>query len=102
MQAVIELKGKQFLVEPGQVIRTLRIEGEPGGEVKADRVLAVIDGDKAELGHPALERVVSLSIVRQAKSPKLHILTYNPKKRTVRRMGYRDQITYLRVKEIGG
>jgi large subunit ribosomal protein L21 len=103
IQAVIELKGKQHLVEEGMVIRTLRIEGEVGSEVKVERVLAVIDGEKIEVGHPVLEnRKVNLSIVRHAKSPKIHILTYQPKKRTVRRSGYRDKITYLRVQEIGG
>jgi large subunit ribosomal protein L21 len=103
MQAIIELKGKQYLVEAGKVIRSLRVAGEPGDSVNADRVLATVEGAEVQLGRPALEGAsVALEIVRHAKSPKIHILTYQPKKRRVRRMGYRDRISYLRVKAIEG
>jgi large subunit ribosomal protein L21 len=103
MQAVIELKGKQYLVEPGKIIRSLRVEGEPGGRLNADRVLATIDGETVALGKPALAGTSAvLEIVRQTKSPKIHIMTYQPKKRRVRRMGYRDKISYLRVISIEG
>lgn len=103
MQAVIELKGKQHLVEPGKVIRSLRVAGEPGDKLNADRVLATLDGAEITLGKPALEGVsVVLEIVRHAKSPKIRILTYQPKKRRVRRMGYRDKISYVRIMSIEG
>jgi len=103
MIAVIELKGKQHLVEAGQVIRTLRIDGAKGDKVEADRVLATIDNNELQLGKPELKDVkVLLEIVRQARSPKLRIFKYQSKKRTSRRYGYRDNITYLRVKQIKG
>ncbi|MCH7472437.1 bL21 family ribosomal protein, partial [bacterium] len=43
---------------------------------------------------------VLLEIIRQTKSPKLRIYKYSPKKRTARRMGHRDKISYLRVQQI--
>jgi large subunit ribosomal protein L21 len=102
MIAVIELKGKQFRVAERQVIRTLRIEGEPGAKVNADRVLATFDDNTVNIGTPALSGTVELEIVRQAKSPKIHVFRYQSKKRVSRRHGYRDQITYLRVTKVGG
>jgi len=101
MYAVIEISGKQHLVQPGQVIRTLRVVGDAGDELNADRVLAVLDGERVELGRPSVEgaRAV-LQVVRHARSPKLRILTYQPKKRRVRRMGYRENISYLRVARV--
>jgi len=103
MIAIIELKGKQYRVEQDHVIRALRVDGEVGAKVKADRVLATIDGDKVDIGQPALdEAMVELEIIRQTKSPKLHVVTYNPRKRTSRRIGYREEISYLRVKSIKG
>lgn len=103
MIAIIELKGKQYRVEPEHVIRSLRVSGEVGEKLIADRVLALIDGDKVEIGQPALDGAkVELEIIRQAKSPKLRVFTYNPKKRTSRRIGYREEISYLRVKSIKG
>lgn len=103
MIAVIELKGKQFRVEPDQVIRTLRIEGGVGDTVAPDRVLATIDGEKVKIGQPDVTKAkVELEIIRQTKSPKLHVWTYKPRKRIARRKGYREEISYLRVNSIKG
>lgn len=103
MIAVIELQGKQFRVEPEQIIRTLRVAGEAGDKLTPERVLATIDGENIAVGKPALDGVtVELEIVRQAKSPKIKVFTYAPKKRTARKMGYREDISYLRVKKIEG
>lgn len=101
MVVVIELKGKQYRVEPEQVIRSLRVDGEVGDKIEADRVLAAIDGENVKLGTPVVEGAkVTLEIVRQTKSPKLSIFKYQARKRVARRIGYRDNISYLRVKQI--
>jgi large subunit ribosomal protein L21 len=103
MIAVIELKGKQFRVAERQVIRTLKIEGDPGAKVQADRVLATFDGDTINIGTPVVSGgMVELEIIRQSKSPKIDVFKYQPKKRVSRRYGYRDEITYLRVTRVGG
>lgn len=102
MIAVIELKGKQFRVKEDMVIRTLRVEGDPGNKLSADRVLATIDGENIEVGTPEVEgKSVELEIVRHAKSPKIKIHNYRKRTRTNRRVGYREKISYLRVKSIG-
>lgn len=101
MNAVVEIKGKQFRVGEGQIIRTLRVEGEPGDTLSAGRVLATFDGDNVSVGRPAVDgAAVTLEIVRHAKSPKIKIYKYKPKSHWARRAGYRDKISYLRVKEI--
>jgi large subunit ribosomal protein L21 len=102
MIAIIEFKGKQFKVEPNNIIRTLQIEGEPGSSVVADRVLATIDGDTLNIGKPTLAgATVSLEILRHAKAPKIRIFKYKSKNKWSRRMGYREKISYLRVTSIG-
>lgn len=102
MIAVIELQGKQFRVKEDMVIRTLRVEGEPGDKLNAGRVLATIDGENVSVGVPVVEGAsVELEIVRHAKSPKIKIHNYRKRTRTNRRVGYREKISYLRVKSIG-
>jgi large subunit ribosomal protein L21 len=103
MVAIIELKGKQYRVETGQVIRSLRLDGAAGDMLTAERVLALIEGESVRIGQPLLDGAsVSLEIVRQAKSPKIKVFTYRPRKRISHRHGYRDKITYLRVNESKG
>jgi len=101
MIAIIELKGKQYRVEENMVIRSLRVVGEKGDKMSADRVLAKIDGADIELGRPALDSEVELELIRHAKSPKIHIHNYRKRTRTNKRAGYRDKISYLRVTKIG-
>lgn len=103
MIAIVEIKGKQFRVEKGQTIRTAQVPGEAGGDFSADRVLATYDGDKVNVGKPDLEKAsVTFEIIRQAKSPKIYVGTYQSKKRQYSKQGHRDKITYLRVKDIKG
>ena len=103
MIAIVEIKGKQFRVEKGTTIRTLQVAGDAGGSINADRVLATIDGDTVNVGQPALDKAsVTFEIVRHAKSPKIYVGTYQSKKREYSKNGYRDKISYLRVKEIKG
>lgn len=101
MNAVIEIKGKQYHVEPEQVIRTLQVEGEPGDKIEADRVLVLLDDSTAKFGQPALDSAkVEMEIVRHAKGPKIDVFWYQNKKRVSRRKGYREKISYLRIKGI--
>jgi large subunit ribosomal protein L21 len=103
MIAIIELKGKQFRVEEQNVIRTLRIDGDPGAKVSPTRVLATIDGESVSIGTPVVSGAsVELTILRQTRSPKIKVMRYQSKKRVYRTMGYRDDITYLRVTKVGG
>jgi large subunit ribosomal protein L21 len=101
MVAIIELHGKQYRVVADQVFRTLQVPGEKGDKVEVSKVLATINGDKVNLGKPTLEGAkVLLEIVRQAQSPKILVQRYQSKKNVKRTRGYRDDITYLRVKQI--
>lgn len=102
MIAIIELNGKQYRVGPEQVFRTLQVAGEPGDTLSAGRVLATIDGDKINVGKPALDGAnVTLEIVRHAKAPKILVFRFQSKKNVKRTKGYREKISYLRVKSIG-
>jgi large subunit ribosomal protein L21 len=66
-------------------------------------VLATIDGDNVSIGTPVVSGAsVELTILRQARSPKITVMRYQSKKRVYRKKGHRDNITYLRVTKVGG
>lgn len=99
MFAIVEFQGKQFKVAQGQVIRTLRVEGEPGSAFDVPRVLCAFGDGAFKLGKPALDGAkVTFEVLRHAKAPKIRIWKYTAKNNWSRRMGYRDKISYLRVK----
>ena len=69
--AIIVTGGKQYRVAEGDVIFVEKLDVEAGETVKFDRVLAVIDEDKAVFGTPVVENaVVSGNVVKNGKSKK--------------------------------
>ena len=53
MYAVIETGGKQYKVEPGQIIEIELLEAQ-GGKVTFDRVLLASDGKDIKVGAPTI------------------------------------------------
>lgn len=99
--AIIETGGKQYRVMPGQLVQIEKLNAEVGSTVTFDRVLAVMDGDKVELGAPTVSTTVSAEVVEQGKGKKIRIFTYKSKKRQRRTLGHRQSITTVRIAAIG-
>ena len=57
MYAIVETGGKQYRVEPGDIITVERLPGSKDDEVLFDKVLFVSDKEKIELGHPFIKPV---------------------------------------------
>ena len=100
--AIIEAAGKQFRVEPNQV---LDIEGlglkKASKEVIFDKVLAVQKGESLEVGSPFVKGAsVSCEFLKEFKGEKKIIFKMRRRKNYRRKNGYRATISRLRVKEI--
>ena len=66
-----------------------------------DKVLALLDGDKATFGAPVVEGAkVSASVVKNGKGKKIMIFKYNPKKGYRRRQGHRQPYTKVTIGKI--
>jgi len=100
MYAVIELQGKQFRVEEGDVFPIPRRQGAEGEELAADRVL-LVGGDNLKVGTPVVDgaRVV-LTVVAHRRGPKIRGFKYKPKSGYKRAWGHRDELTVVRVERI--
>ena len=55
MYAVLKSVGKQFKVSPGDVLKIDKIEGNVGDTISFKDIVAVGNGDKFELGSPAVK-----------------------------------------------
>lgn len=103
MYAVIETGGKQYRVEPGDVIDVERIPGvsEETTDVVFDRVLLLGGGDEVQVGRPTVEgaqvKAVRLAHVR---GPKVVVFKMKKRKGYRRKNGHRQDLLRLRVQDI--
>ena len=99
--AIIVTGGKQYRVAEGDVIFVEKLDVEAGETVKFDRVLAVIDEDKAVFGTPVVENaVVSGNVVKNGKSKKIRVYKMKPKKGYRRTQGHRQPYTKVEITTI--
>lgn len=99
--AIIVTGGKQYRVAEGDVIFVEKLDVEAGETVKFDRVLAVIDEDKAVFGTPVVKNaVVSGNVVKNGKSKKIRVYKMKPKKGYRRTQGHRQPYTKVEITKI--
>ena len=98
MHAIIETGGKQYKVTEGDTLFIEKREAEAGQAITFDKVLAILDGDKATFGAPVVEGAsVAATVVKNGKGKKVRIFKYNPKKGYRKRQGHRQPYTKVQI-----
>ena len=98
MQAIIVTGGKQYKVAQGDTLFIEKLEAEAGQAITFDKVLAILDGDKATFGAPTVEGAsVAATVVKNGKGKKVRIFKYNPKKGYRKRQGHRQPYTKVEI-----
>lgn len=101
MHAIIETGGKQYKVTEGDTLFIEKLEAEAGQAITFDKVLAILDGDKATFGAPVVEGAsVAATVVKNGKGKKVRIFKYNPKKGYRKRQGHRQPYTKVTIGKI--
>lgn len=105
MYAVIEAGGKQYRVQPGDIVQVEKLEGEVGHALNFDRVLFMSKGnsDPAQvwLGKPYLDGAsVQAEIVGQGRGEKILIIKMRRRKQYRRTQGHRQPYTQLLVTQV--
>ncbi len=101
MTAIIETGGKQYKVAEGDTLYIEKLPVEAGDNVTFDKVLAVIDGDKATFGTPVVAGAkVDASVVKNGKGKKIIVFKYKPKKNYRRKQGHRQPYTKVTIGKI--
>jgi large subunit ribosomal protein L21 len=84
MYAVIKTGGKQYRVQPGDVLVVEKLEGDVGAEIAFNEVLMLGDDGATHLGEPLLKgAVVRATLIETRKGDKVKIF------KKIRRQGYR-------------
>lgn len=102
MYAVIETGGKQYRVQPGDVIDVERgPEVAEDGAVQFGRVLAVSGDDGLKIGTPVVDgAAVRASLVHEVRGPKIRVFKMKRRKGYRRTRGHRQDLLRVRIDEI--
>ena len=99
--AVIVTGGKQYRVAEGDEIFIEKLDAAAGEKVNFDQVLAVVDGEVATFGAPAIEgATVTANVLKNGKSAKVRVYKMKPKKGYRRTQGHRQPYTKVQIEAI--
>ena len=100
MYAIIETGGKQYKVQPGQVIEVEALDAEPGA-VTFDRVLLCSDGTTVSVGSPTVEKAtVKGELLATVKGHKVIAFKKKRRKSSQTTRGHRQTLSRVRIDEI--
>ncbi len=105
MYAVIETGGKQYRVEPGDVIdvEITSVTGKKVRKVDFDRVLMVSDDKSTKIGSPVVEGAkVTGVLLDEVRGPKIRVFKMKRRKGYRRLQGHRQNLLRVRIDNIKG
>ncbi len=101
MYVLLETGGKQYKVSQDDELNIERLEAEVGSKVILDKVLAMKDENKLEVGKPYLENVkVEATVLENGKGPKLVVFKMRSKKASKVKNGHRQPFTKIKIDKI--
>ena len=99
--AIIATSGTQYKIEENQIITVDKLEGEKDSTGKIDSVLLIVDDDKIKIGNPTIkDATVEYQIVNQYQGDKVRVSKFKAKSRYRKTMGFRSQLTDIKITKI--
>lgn len=101
MYAVIKTGGKQYRVQPDDILEIERLPGEAGDILEFDQVLMLSGDSGFEIGTPVVSgALVAAELVEQTRGDKIKIFKKKRRKHYRRTMGHRQDLSQIRITEI--
>jgi large subunit ribosomal protein L21 len=95
MYAVIKTGGKQYRVQPGDLLVVEKLDGEPGANVAFGEVLMLGEGESVTVGAPLVEGAsVAATLIETRKGEKVKIF------KKIRRQGYRRTKGHRQIESV--
>ncbi len=99
--AIIQTGGRQFRVQPGDVVDVELLGVEAGQKTTFNEVLLASDDAGLKIGTPLVEGAeVTAEVLEDIKGPKLVSFKYRRRKGYHRTVGHRQKLTRVKVSEI--
>jgi large subunit ribosomal protein L21 len=99
--AIVETGGKQLRVEPGRFYDIDRLAVDEEGQVTLDKVLFVNNDGDLMVGQPTVAgATVTGTVMRHLRGRKVIVYKMQPKKKTRKKRGHRQELTRLMIDAI--
>ncbi|MEM8830667.1 MAG: 50S ribosomal protein L21 [Cyanobacteria bacterium P01_G01_bin.19] len=99
--AIVEIGGGQIRVEPGRFYDINLLAAEPESSYTIDKVLLVNDDNDVTIGRPFIEgATVEGTVMRHRRGKKVIVYKMQPKKKTRKKRGHRQELTRLMIDSI--
>jgi large subunit ribosomal protein L21 len=99
--AIVEISGRQFWIETGKYYDFNRIPTELGKQIILNRVLLLNNNGDILIGKPYLETVtIQGKILEHLRSKKTIVYKMQPKKKTRKKQGHRQELTRVFIEDI--
>ena len=101
MYAVIRSGGKQYKVEPGELVKLEKIEAEVGSAIELGEVLLIGEDDRVVVGNPLVKNArVMGEVESQGRGKKIIVFKHRKRKGFHQKQGHRQSYTGVRIKQI--
>ena len=100
MQALVEHRGKQFLVEENQEFKFPYLGGKAGDKFNLDKILFVDDSKKKEFGKPYIQNLsISGEIISHGRDDKIVVFKMKRRKGYQVKKGHRQDFTLVKIEK---
>ena len=99
--AIVEIGGGQIRVEPGRFYDINLLAADPESSYTIDKVLLVSNDGEVTVGRPYIEgATVEGTVMRHRRGKKVIVYKMQPKKKTRKKRGHRQELTRLMIDSI--
>jgi len=100
MQALVEHKGKQFLVEENVELKFPYLGGKVGEKFDLEKILYIDDSKKKEFGKPYLKNLsISGKILSHGRDDKIVVFKMKRRKGYQVKNGHRQNFTLVKIQK---
>lgn len=100
--AVIKTGGKQYRVSEGMILPVDRLSTEKDKKHTFSEILLFRDGETVQIGKPFVSGVfVEATVLEHGRGEKVRVSQYKAKVRERRVIGFRAELTKIRIDSIG-
>ena len=101
MYAVIKTGGKQYRVEPNDILKIEKLDGEAGDKIEFTEVLMVGEDGDTVIGAPLVEGAkVKAEVLEQGRAAKIIVFKKKRRHNYRRKKGHRQHQTVVRISDI--